>query len=372
MKSKSPANRHLPDAVISGDAPTLGLDAAYFNAADIFTRVRESIYFKTWQLACHRSQVAAAGDYFCLSVFDQDLCVVRGEDGALRAFYNVCRHRGHKLLQGSGNKRRLICPYHAWTYGLDGALLHAPATENLKGFDSICLSPLRVEEFLGFVFVNLDANADNMDTAYPGVRDAVAALCPHVEDKKFAHMHSADEGCNWIIAVENYNECYHCKVVHRQFAKGVIDPSSYAIAPFGGGKVLRHSAKAASGDKAWYDTTGADYGSFFLWPSCALQCYPGGMLNTYHWQPLAVNDTRVFRGWYSDDGGVDETLQKVIALDRDTTFAEDLQLVKNVQRGVNSRGYRPGPLVVNPQGGINNELSIACLHQWLREAVDGE
>lgn len=351
------------------NAATAGLSAAYFNSPAVFARVRDDIYFKTWQLACHASQVAKAGDYFCFSLFNQDILVLRGDDGALRAFYNVCRHRGHKLLEDRGNKRRIICPYHAWTYDLNGKLVHAPAADDLPGFDSICLSPLRLEEFLGFVFVNLDDDCAAMDAAYPGVKEAVTALCPTIADKQFAGDHHADEGCNWLIAVENYNECYHCRVVHRDFAKGVIDPKTYNITPFGDGKVLRHTSKPASGNGTWYDSGGGDYGSFFLWPSTSIQIYPGGLLNTYHWRPLAVNDTRVFRGWYSNDGGIDDALQKVITLDRDTTFAEDLKLVKSVQRGVNSKGYRPGPLVVNPAGGIDNELSVACLHRWLRDAV---
>jgi hypothetical protein len=83
-----------------------------------------------------------------------------------------------------------------------------------------------------------------------------------------------------------------------------------------------------------------------------------------------VDDVRVHRGWYSDDGEVSEVLQKVIDLDRATTFAEDLVLVKNVQRGLHSMGYKPGPLVIDPGGGIDNELSTSMLHRWLREAVD--
>ena len=159
--------------------------------------------------------------------------------------------------------------------------------------------------------------------------------------------------------------------MHAEFAKGVIDADSYTIMPFGKGKVLRHSSKATQSDKAWYDTSGSDYGSYFLWPSTAIQIYPGGLVNTYHWRPLAVDDVRVHRGWYSKDGEIDDTLQKVINLDRDTTFAEDLELVKNVQRGLRSMGYTPGPLILDPAGGIDNEFSVAALHRWLRESVDG-
>ncbi len=357
---------------VDANGLTLGLDVKYFKDAEIYDRVRTNIYFKTWQMACHSSQVKNPGDFFSFSIFDQDIFVLRGTDNQLRAFYNVCQHRGHKLVDGQGSKRSIVCPYHAWTYDLEGQLKRAPNSDKVKGFDisSICVPQIRLEEFLGFVFVNMDKDALSMDECYPGVKQAALELCPDLESKQFAHEHTAQEGCNWLIAVENYNECYHCKMVHREFAKGVIDPESYRIAPYGDGKVLRHVSEAPKqNDKAWMDVGETSYGSFFLWPSASIQIYPGGIVNTYHWRPLAVDDTRVHRGWYSNSGEVDETLQKVIDLDRDTTFAEDLVLVKNVQRGINSIGYTPGPLIIDPDGSIDSELSIAALHTWMRDGV---
>ena len=356
---------------MSAPEPVSGLPAKYFIDPEIFDRVRHHIYYKSWQFACHSSQVSRSGDYFSFSLFDQDIFIVRGRDEKLRGFYNVCQHRGHKLVEGSGNRSRVTCPYHAWTYDLQGQLVGAPNSGAVPGFNAsnICVPQVRLEEFLGFVFVNLDDDCLDMDGSYPGVREGILDLCPEIEMRAFAHEHTADEGCNWLTAVENYNECYHCKLAHAEFAKGVIDPGSYNIAPFGRGRVLRHTSLATRSEYAWYDVSGSDYGSFFLWPATAIQVYPGGLVNTYHWRPLAVDDVRVHRGWYSDDGEVDETLRKVIDLDRETTFSEDLALVKNVQRGLKSMGYRPGPLVVDPDGGIDNELSVSILHKWLREAV---
>ena len=352
--------------------PVIGLEAKFFNDETIYKRVEENIFYKTWQFACHASQLRIPGDYFTLTLFDQDIIVLRDKKNSLRALYNVCQHRGHKLVDGSGNKKLLVCPYHRWSYELDGRLRAAPNSTSVTGFDSssICVPGLRVEEFLGFVFINLDKDCNSMDTSYPGVKTAILELCADIEQRAFAYEHTADEGCNWLTAVENYNECYHCKACHAEFARGIIDPGSYNISPFGQGKVLRHSSKATQGDSAWYDVSGSDYASFFLWPASAIQIYPGGVVNTYYWRPLAVDDVRVHRGWYSNDGNVDEALQKVIDFDRDTTFSEDLKLVKNVQRGLQSRGYRPGPLIVDSLGGIDNELSICTLHHWLRDAVD--
>jgi phenylpropionate dioxygenase-like ring-hydroxylating dioxygenase large terminal subunit len=362
-----------PDLKLVADStPTMGLDAKYFTDRDLFERILEEVFYRNWLLACHSSQLAKPGDYLTLTLYDQDILLAHGKGGELKAFYNVCQHRGHKLAEGSGHKNLLVCPYHRWSYDLDGKLKAAPNSKSVPGFDaaSICLTPIRVENFLGFVFINLDPDARPMDDVYPGIREEMLQLCSDVEQRKYAYHHEADEGCNWLTAVENYNECYHCKACHASFAKGIIDPNSYTIAPYRNIQVLHHTSLATQSEEAWYDVSGADYGSFFLWPASSIQFYPGGVVNSFTWRPLAVDDVRVFRGFYSNDGEVDETLQKVINSDRETTFQEDLDIVKQVQRGLNSRGYRPGPLVVDPAGGIDNELPILKLHEWLRAAVD--
>jgi len=352
--------------------PPMGLDARYFTDAQIFQQIKESVFYRNWLLACHSSEVSKAGDYVTLTICDQDIIISCDANLELHAMYNVCQHRGHKLANASGNKKLLVCPYHRWSYDLSGALKAAPNSQAVAGFDAsnICLTQIRVESFLGFLFINLDPDCASMDETYPGIRAEMLKICPDVEQRRYASHHSADEGCNWLTAVENYNECYHCKTCHAEFAKGIIDPDSYAIAPYGDIQVLHHRSLATRSDDAWYDVSGADYASFFLWPASSIQFYPGGVVNSFAWRPLAVDDVRVFRSFYSNDGRVDQTLQKVIDNDRETTFQEDLDIVKEVQRGLKSRGYKPGPLIVDPSGGIDNELPVLKLHQWLKAALE--
>lgn len=351
------------------------LPSRYYIDADVFTRARERVFFSNWQYACHESQIEAHGSYHAFSLFEQDILLVRDNDGTLRGFYNVCQHRGHTLVEnGEGQVKLLTCPYHKWTYELNGGLRAAPGGSKNKNFirEEICLTQVRVETFLGFVFVNLDDSAASMNELYPDVADAVTKLCPDIKAQRFAFDHHAVEDCNWLVAVANYNECYHCKNAHQAFSKGVVDPESYDIQQFSSGRVLRHSARAAKQEEAWYESgAGEDektYGSFYLYPGFSLQIYPGGLANAYHWRPLNVETTRVYRSWFSPDGKVDARLQEVIDLDRDTTFAEDLALVKSTQRGLHSRGYRPSALMISPEGaGIDSEHSIALLHGWVEK-----
>lgn len=350
------------------------LPGRYYTDPTLFSAIKEGLLYKSWHFACHESQIPETGDYFAFSIMDQDVFVVRQKDSSLRCFYNVCQHRGHTLVEGAGRANLLVCPYHAWSYALDGRLRGAQGTKGQANFDRsrICLTEVRLDRFCGFVFANLDPEAEPMSEAFPGVESAVRALAPDIEERVYAGGHEVAESCNWLVAVENYNECYHCKMVHRTFSSGVIDPGSYDIQAFSeAAKCLHHTAKAQSGDTAWYDTSGSDYGSFFLWPLFSLQIYPSGLVNTYHWRPEGVGETTIHRGWYSKDGVIDDAMQRVIDLDRQTTFEEDLELVKRVQRGLASRGYRPSPLVINLEGGIDSEHSIDKLHEWLMEAIDG-
>ncbi len=213
---------------IEDSVPVMGLDAKYFTDRDLYRRIVDEVFYKNWLLACHSSQVSKSGDYLTLEIYDQDIIIAHSKEGEIKAFYNVCQHRGHKLADGSGNKKLLVCPYHAWSYDLKGQLKAAPYANNVPGFDSskICLTEIRLENFLGFLFMNLDPDASSMDEAYPGIRDEMQQLCPDIEDRKYAYHHTADEGCNWFVAVENYNECYHCSNRHPSFAAGVIDPAS--------------------------------------------------------------------------------------------------------------------------------------------------
>ena len=351
--------------------PVMGLHPRYFNDDSVFHQSMENIFYRNWILACHSSQLSKAGDYLTMEIYTQDIVIAHSKEHGIRAYYNVCQHRGHKLAEGSGNRKLLVCPYHAWSYNLDGELMAAPHSDKVDGFDKkkICLTEIRVENFLGFIFINLDPDCKTMDETYPGIREEMLALCPDVEERKYAHHFTADEGCNWFVAVENYNECYHCGHCHPSFAKGVVDPASYSINQYKNIQVLHHTSKAPQSEGAWYDTSGADYGSFFLWPASSIQFYPGGVVNSFSWRPLKVDDVRVFRTFYSNDGEIDDTLQTVIDNDRETTFQEDLDIVTQVQRGLQSRGYKPGPLVLNREGGINNEMPIYHLHEWLKQAV---
>jgi phenylpropionate dioxygenase-like ring-hydroxylating dioxygenase large terminal subunit len=336
----------------------------------------ERVFHRTWQYACHGSEVADTGSYSTVDIAGQNLFVIRDRDGTIRAFFNVCKHRAHELLKGQGKVRAITCPYHAWSYGLDGRLMKAPNSEKVKGFDAsaICLAEARVEVFCGFVFVNLDPRAEPMAAWYPGVEAQLREFVPHIERLQPILTVAVEEDCNWKVSVENYSECYHCRVAHPSFTKGVVDPNTYNVLPQG--RCLRHTTRGAAAEKMAYTVDAEsnphamDYSSWFLWPGISFQVYPGNILNTYFWRPRSAEKVTACRGWYCHDGVEDANILKLAEQDRNTTVAEDIELVNSVQRGLKSKGYTPGPLILDPDLGVNSEHSVKALNDWLIEALD--
>ena len=357
--------------------PVSTLAGRYYTDQAIYHREMTALFARTWQYAGHESQVPDPGDFFAFDVAGQSLFCVRDEQRALHTFYNVCQHRAHELVHGAGNCRKVItCPYHAWSYTLDGRFLKGPNTEVVPGTskDGICLTSVRTEVFCGFVFVNLDDSAAPMASWYPRVEQELRAFVPDIDALKPLELIRVAEKCNWKLSVENYSECYHCRINHKTFATGVIKPETYNIQPQG--HCLRHTTECQNLDQMSYpidldsNVHAGHYSSWFLWPTFSFQVYPGNVLNTYHWQPVDVEAVDVWRGWYTVNGEESQVIRDLAIQDRQTTVEEDIDLVESQQRGYKSLGYRPGPLVIDPQGGVNSEHSVRVLQQWLREALE--
>ena len=358
-------------------APIRSLDAKYYTDPKIFKNENSGLLRQTWQFAGHSSQVKNPGDYFTFAIAGENLFCIRGKDGELRAFYNVCQHRAHELVRDTGQVKLIVCPYHAWTYELDGNLRAGPNLSVVEGFDrcEIKLTPVRIEEFCGFLFANLDWNAEAMDQWFPNARSEISEFVPHYADLEPIEWVEIPERCNWKVSIENYSECYHCSLNHPTFSTGVVNPATYNILPHG--YCLRHTTECQNLESMTYSIDldsnehAGEYSSWFLWPMFSFQVYPGNVLNTYHWRAVDENNVVVWRGWYAYDDDSKSVAKQLAIQDRETTVAEDISLVESVQRGMKSAGYHPGPLVIDPKCGVNSEHSIKTLQNWIREAVNG-
>ncbi len=220
-------------------APTLPYD--WYADPAVLRLEQRQIFARSWQYAARLDQVAEPGQLATAWAGSLPVLLARARDGELRGFVNVCRHRGHVLCDGDMRRESIRCPYHAWTYGLDGALRHAPRADREPGLDreALGLVPVAVDAFGPFVFVNPDAGSAPLADALGDLPALLASGGVDVDSLRFHARAESDEyACNWKICVENFLECYHCAVAHPGLAKVLdVSPDAYELAAKGCSRV---------------------------------------------------------------------------------------------------------------------------------------
>jgi carnitine monooxygenase subunit len=329
------------------------LPAAWYSDRSVFALERERIFARTWQYAGWADQVTEPGTFFASVAGHIPVAVVRGRDRELRAFVNVCRHRGHLVVEGAGCRETLQCPYHAWTYGLDGALRRAPRSEREPGFDGAALSllPVSVDTWGPFVFVNPDPDAGPLADWLGDVPDHVARSGVDLERIRFHSHHEWSQEVNWKVALENYLECYHCPTAHPGFSKVIdVDPDSYRLILGAESSSqlgpVRQAALDGRGTPP-YDPRGEVRQSqyHFLWPNTTINIAPGPQnLSIERWVPTGPTTTVEVTDYFF---GPDESEERIAELlEWDTQVAEeDVALVLSVQRGLDSGRVPQGRLM---------------------------
>jgi carnitine monooxygenase subunit len=347
----------LPHSTATFDPADAGnsytLPSYLYTSETVFDREKTEIFSRAWTFACHRSQVAAPGDYFRLDVGGEEILVVRGKDDILRAFYNVCLHRAHTLVQNDSGRLSLItCPYHAWTYRLDGTLAVARNAENVKEFDKcdFKLKEARVEDFGGLIFVNLDDAAPSLASQAPDLLEALQDWCPELQNLQFSKRATWDLRCNWKTAIENFSECYHCSTAHPAFVD-FVDMSTYSVKTHDIWNV--HVSKTGPVENSPYDYASADgrtpeYIGIFLWPNHTLWIMPGsGNISLLCMQPTGPEECREIMDYYFMDPVPTAAEAESMAYLRDVLQPEDIGLCERVQKGLRSRSYSVGRLIVD-------------------------
>ncbi len=334
-----------------------------YSDPEVAARERERIFSSAWQYVGHLGRLAQPG-YFASRVGTFPVVVTRDRDGELRGFLNVCRHRGSIVAEGEGGRATLQCPYHAWTYGLDGALMAAPRAER-EGLDGdVSLLPVQVGTWGPFVFANPDRDASPLEQTLGALPGLVADAGLEVGTLEFRRRGESAVAANWKIVSENFLECYHCSVAHPGFS-GLVDvsPDAYRLEPGEGFSSqfgpLRENGKGL-------DTSGEVTRSqfHFLWPNTMINIFPGRPnLSIGPVLPAGPERSERFLDYFFapevDDGWVEELLEFDAQVGR-----EDVKLVENVQRGVGTGLIDRGRLL--PE----SERLIADFQQRVRAALD--
>jgi choline monooxygenase len=351
------------------------LPAHYYTDPEIFAREREAIHFRSWQYAGPVGELAEAGDYITSAVLDQDIFVIRGKDGALRAFYNVCQHRAHKLLEGSGRKKVITCPYHAWSYHATGDLRSARGAEKVAGFDKaeFCLKQVRVEEFCNLVFVNLYPQAPSLAGQSGDLAAEVAQHVPALGQLKKVATQTWTIRANWKTIVDNFLECYHCEPAHPAFVK-LVDIKSYRSVTHG--IYSTHSSRGGKPDNPAYSFMPEDASQeavfWYLWPMMTFNVTPGpANFTLFYLRPLDADHTLEVVEYYYLDGVIGAAEQARIDYANDVLMVEDNNLCEAVQKGLHSRGYDRGRFIVDAERSQNSEHAVHHFHTLVEAALEG-
>jgi choline monooxygenase len=348
------------------------IPAAWYIDPRIAELERLNVFSKTWQLVARTDQFQSPGEFVATTVADEPVVIVRGHDGVLRAFYNVCRHHAAAVVtQPCGQATLLHCPYHGWNYGLDGSLKGMPEFEGVENFDRAQngLVPIRVETWECFVFVNLDNFAAPLS-------DFLGGLVKRVEPLGISKLHYFDRRtyaihCNWKVFVDNYLDGgYHVPHLHKGLSS-VLDYKQYTIenedrhclqsSPMVASDQDASTGATRRGDRAWY---------FWQHPNFMINCYEGYM-DTNLVIPVDVDHCHVIFDFYF--AGVSEAhreynQQSVNVGNR--VQEEDLGICEAVQRGLKSRAYRAGRLSVRREAGeqLFHRLLAADLRRGLESS----
>ncbi len=191
---------------------------AFYTTDDVFEADRQLVFARQWWLAGHVSEVPQPGDFVLFDILSDSVIVCRDAKGAIRAFANVCRHRGSRLCTApSGNARRFTCPYHAWSYNLDGSLFSARLLEECHDRDALSLHPIRVEVLAGLIYISLSEDPPDFTPLRKAMEPVLAPF--GLDRTRIAHRAMYPVNANWKLLVENYNECYHCATAHPEFSR---------------------------------------------------------------------------------------------------------------------------------------------------------
>jgi glycine betaine catabolism A len=354
LSKATPGFRKTGETFTSG-ATTL--PQRYFVSPEVFAQEQEQIFSTQWVVVGHQSQIARAGDYFTQQFAGESVIILRDQEGEVRAFYNVCRHRGTRLCEDrSGRLRETIrCPYHAWTYSLDGKLMGAPHMDKVEGFAKAghSLHPVSLALWEGFIFLSLVLEP----TTFQRVFAPLTGKFTHwnLPNLRSARRIEYDVRANWKLIFENYSECYHCPLVHPALSK--LTPYDSAEndlceGPFLGGfmPITKGHSLTMSGNACALpvgDIQAEDHHRVFyysIFPNMLLSMHPDYVMVHQLW-PQSPDRVTILCDWFFHPTAFDRPdfhPDDAIAF-WDMTNRQDWHVCELSQQGISSRAYQPGP-----------------------------
>lgn len=331
----------------------------YYTSATILAEEKERILARGWNCVGRASRLAQPGDYFLRTIADESIIVLRDRQGTVRAFFNVCRHRGTRICRDESGRfpETIQCPYHAWTYSTDGRLVGAPHMQDVEGFDKAShgLHPAAIVEWEGFLFVSLAEEPEPFAKVWAPMLERVERF--RLPSLAVGHQVTYDVRANWKLVFQNYSECLHCPTIHPKLAT-VLPYQSGANdlieGPYLGGYMEirppnesatmtgRAAGRLVNPELSEEDRHRAFY--YTLMPNLLLSLHPD-YVNYYLVSPLGTDRTLVESEWLFHPDTLAESANNIRdAIEFwDMTNRQDWDIVERSQLGIASRRYGPGP-----------------------------
>lgn len=362
MADRAPIDPSRLQSVASSLAGARTLPSEAYLSQDVLAWERRHVFEASWVCAGRADRLARPGDQLAVRVGDEGVLLVRDGTLSLRGFFNVCRHRGHELVEPGThtNLRAIKCPYHAWVYGLDGSLAGAPRFGHVPGFDKadFPLIPARVAEWHGWIFVNATSDAPAFEEHVGNLEELIARWRPERMFVGASHEYVVE--ANWKGIIENYHECYHCPSIHPELCEVTPTDSGENFAHngcwVGGSMELKEHAEtmSLSGKSRGVPVPGLtdrqarEVYYVGLFPNLLLSLHPDYVM-THRIEPLEPGRTRVECAWlFPPEANERPDFDPAYAAEFwDITNREDWRACESVQRGLASRGHRPGPFAWN-------------------------
>lgn len=377
------AEQYLADLIAEQD-PRRPLEQSFYSEPEIYERDLEHVFMRSWLYVCHLSQIPSAGDFMLFEVGGESVIVVRNQDGEVQGLINVCRHRGSRVcVEKKGHAKVFVCPYHAWSYDLDGKLRAARYVADDFDKAEHGLKRVHVEVFHGLVFINFSREPASLDRARAELEDVVRPY--QLEQTKVAHSETYSVDANWKLAMENYMECYHCAVAHPEYSRShslqlppelVADQYAEMLSHANEVGLSRETVKVCGANVEPFGTdsfycrqpllgdykTGSEDGEPVAPLLGTIKGYDKGAADlqvgalnflllysdhavVYRFTPTAPQRTEMGVSWLvreDAEEGVDYDINRLTWLWHITSKA-DKEIINLNQQGVNSRFYEPGP-----------------------------
>lgn len=365
-------------AIRTADADGFSLPGWIYRDADFLLAEKEQVFAPSWQVICHLNDIPKPGDYHTLDFLGEPLVAVRGRDLRVRAFFNVCRHRAARLVDGGAGHcpGRIVCPYHAWTYDLDGALAAVPHRQEFADFSfaQFGLKPVETEIYKGFVFARLR-------TGLPSVADMLAPYQDELALYRLEELHPIGRvtfrvrHVNWKNVTDNYSDAMHITVAHpgltRLFGQSYgVEAQRWVDKMWG---YLRDAPSSQPSERMYQSVLPRAshlpeerqrlWTYFKLWPNVAFDVYPD-QVDFMQIIPISAHETLVREIAYAlpDDRREMQAARYLNWRINRRVSLEDKALIERVQAGMGSRSYTPGPLG-------SGEVSLRSFARRLRRLI---